>query len=86
MNAPKKQTPPIEGHFLIPGGWDKHIALPMSLASAVMPHIKIVEREYKDGKYTCKLNDVARKDLEIRMLTSEEMTALVVAERLTREE
>lgn len=88
MNAPitkKPAAPVVEGHFLIPAGYSKFIALPMSLATAVMPHIKYLEKTYDSASsnYTWALDEHTRKSLAIELKTADEMTALLMAARLT---
>lgn len=79
----KQATPLIEGHILVCGAYSHYFAIPHSLASSVLPHIKKIEQIYKDGGYGYELKDVPA---EIISLSAEQMTSITVAARLAPKE
>lgn len=82
----RQQTPPqVEGHILINISWDRFLALPMSLASSVLPHLKVYEVSYETDPTTNERVEVVTVrdyDSDIRTVSGERMAAAVVATRL----
>lgn len=75
-----RPEPQLEGHMIIKADYQEAIAIPLSLASAVMPVIKFLKYEYSNNGRVYTLN--SSRLLEVTRLTAEEMTAAVVRERL----
>ena len=80
--AAKPQQPAVvEPHVLLKGDYYTHWVIPASLASQVLPLIKRVKVEGYGEDRTYTLNT---DTCEFELVTSETMTAVIVAARLTK--
>lgn len=70
----------FEPYVAVQGDWSEMVCFPARLASEVLPYIKRLKREYKDGVSTLTEID---KPVEFQMLTTEQMTAIAVATRIS---
>lgn len=79
-----KPAASVEGHILIRCSYDKYLAIPMSLASTILPHIKVVEieRQRNDAGDYVETTLVQDYTDDIRPMSAEKFQAAIVATRL----
>lgn len=68
-----------EAYFLLQASYNEYLALPASLASAVLQHVVIIKSEYTDGEY---VYQTTSKVVEAKVLKPEQMAAARAVERM----
>lgn len=78
--ADKKPQPLAEAYItMYPGGYEHLLAIPARLASLILPELRHLEREYAEGKNLLKASE---REIEIKLVSAEQMQAAILAGRL----
>jgi hypothetical protein len=81
---PSRTTPPAdkqEPHLLLRGDYYIQWAIPASLASQILPHLKRIKA---DGYGSDRTYTLESDSIEIEMLSGDKVTAMLVANRMTK--
>lgn len=76
--------PAAEAHVLIPSGYNEYLAVPARFASDILPHIRCLKSEGYGTERVFNIDKDREADLQLRVISAEDMTALLVAARLTQ--
>lgn len=72
-------TNKAEAYVVIPGAYNRPIAIPARLASTILPELLHLEERYVDGAYQY---SVLSDEVGFKLFDADKMTAIKVASRI----
>jgi len=82
MATPRPTPTKEEAHIFLEPVYNTYLVFPASLASEVLPKLRVVTREYVKGDYSYV---ICNKEPEIKLLSAEMMLAAAVTAALKEE-